>query len=98
MTLAVPFRKLGTRTAMATATIPLVQAAKEIGASYSVLRRALIRVGFLEHQADGPRVIDVRIAKLFAHYRRTCGYLYPRSANSRAKLLAAASKLPEGPK
>jgi hypothetical protein len=80
------------------ATTPLTQVAREIGADYSVLRRALNRLDIIEYQSNGQRVLDVRIARLFAHYRRTCGYLYPRSANSRAKLLAAASKLPEGPK
>jgi hypothetical protein len=79
-------------------TIPITEAAKAIGASYSVVRRALIRVGILEHQADGPRVMDVRIAKLFAQYRRSCGYLYPRSANTAEKLLRAASKLEQAEK
>jgi hypothetical protein len=79
---------------MATATIPLTEAARTIGADYSVLRRALNRFGLIEHPSNGQRrVMDVRIARFFAHSRRASGYLYPRDINTIDKLLEAASKL-----
>jgi hypothetical protein len=81
---------------MATATIPLTQAARTIGADYSVLRRALNRFGLIEHPSNGQRrVMDARIVRFFAHSRRTSGYLYPKSINTVEKLLGAASKLKE---
>jgi hypothetical protein len=77
-------------------TIPLTEAAREIGSDYSVLRRALNRFGLIEHPSNGQRrVTDVRIARLFAHYRRTSGYLYPKNIDTVEKLKNAASKLKE---
>jgi hypothetical protein len=80
---------------MATTTIPLTEAARTIGADYSVLRRALTRFGLINHPSDGQRVMDARIVRFFAHSRRASGYLYPRDINTLDKLLAAASKLKE---
>jgi hypothetical protein len=80
---------------MVTATIPLTEAARTIGADYSVLRRALNRFGLIAHPSNGQRrVMDARIVRLFAHYRRTSGYLYPKHIDTVEKLRAAASKLP----
>jgi hypothetical protein len=96
MTLAMSVPPTRDAHSMAT-TIPLTEAARATGADYSVLRRALNRFGLIDHQDDGQRVIDARIARFFAHSRQISGYLYPRSIDTPAKLWAAASKL-KGPK
>jgi hypothetical protein len=96
MTLAMSVPPTRDAHSMAT-TIPLTEVARATGADYSVLRRALNRFGLIDHQDDGQRVIDARIARFFAHSRQISGYLYPRSIDTPAKLWAAASKL-KGPK
>jgi hypothetical protein len=77
---------------MAIASITLAKAALAIPTDQSCLRRALNRFGIVERQADGQRVIDPRIVQLFAETKRTSGYLYPRTIDTRDKLLAAASE------
>jgi hypothetical protein len=79
------------------ATTTLAQAARTIGTTLSVLRRALNRFGLIEHQEDGQRVVDPRIVRFFAQTKKASGYFYPKSISDLDKLWKAVSKLPGGP-
>jgi hypothetical protein len=75
---------------MTIATIPLARAARTIPTDPSSLRRALNRFGIVERGDDGQRMVDERIVKLFQRTKRSSGYLYPRTIDTRAKLMSAA--------
>jgi hypothetical protein len=55
-------------------------AAQESGASYEVVRRAVIRLGVDRKDAEGRVMVPTELVKIFKAERLRSGYLHPRGA------------------
>ena len=73
--------------------IPLVKVAQQLGMDPSSVRRALNKFALTDKREDGQRVIPESVVALFVDTRTRSGYLYPRTCDTRDKLLAAATKM-----
>jgi hypothetical protein len=62
------------------AFVSIRDAAQESGASYEVVRRAIIRLGAGCKDAEGRVMVPAELAGIFKAERQRSGYLHPRGA------------------
>lgn len=73
--------------------VTLAEASRASGTPDATIRRAMDKFGLIDRTADGrQRLLPAEVAELFAHSRRSFGYLYPRKIKNRDALLAEAKR------
>ena len=60
--------------------VSIHDAARESGASYEVVRRALVRLGAGRKDENGRSLVPIDLVQIFKSERQRSGYLHPRGA------------------